>query len=102
VPEKPHAALLRENAILMKVASAAIKLRRIGQLADQHAENLEKLFEERPDMTRSGTASIMYAQAFETAMADFDQAVLDAASSGMDWEQEHGIETKPIKLENHA
>src|ERR1700685_2470484 len=92
--DKPMAALIRENEFLRNVASAAIKVRRIGQLADKYQENLEALWEERPDMTKSGTGGIMYAQAFETALQRFDETVLKAAAAEMDWAADHKIRIK--------
>ena len=93
---KPHAALIRENEHLRAVASAAIRLRRVGQLSDRLEEAMKELFAENPSMSRSGTMAYMYAQAFDTAMKAFDDAVLAAALVGMDWAQDHKIEVVPV------
>jgi hypothetical protein len=92
------AALIRENEQLRNVAAAAIKLRRLGQLADQHQENLEKLWDENPHMTKSATASVMYQMAYDKALDAFDDAVVGACESGMDWAQDHKIEMKVVQL----
>jgi hypothetical protein len=39
----------------------------------------------------------MYAQTSETALANFDQAVLEAATAGMAWAVDHKIEIKMAK-----
>ena len=84
------AALIRENELLRKVAEAAMRVRRIGQQADQYEINKEELYRKDPQMPKSGTGSLMFAQAYETALKHFDEAVLEAAAAGMDWAAEHG------------
>lgn len=89
--DKPLAAVLRENELLRSVAAKAIRLRRIGMTADECDKSLGELWDENPDMPRSGTQRIMMDQAFKTAMDAFDLAVLRAADEGMDWAKDHGI-----------
>lgn len=89
--DKPIASLLRENELLRSVAAKAIRLRRIGMAADECDETLKQLWEDHPEMSRSGTQRIMMEQAFKTAMDAFDLAVLRAADEGMDWAKDHGI-----------
>jgi hypothetical protein len=97
--EKPYAALLRENELLRSVAAKAIRLRRIGMHCDELDTTLTKLWEETPDIPRSGTQQIMMDQAFKTAMDAFDLAVLRAADEGMDWAKDHGI-SKPTLVQS--
>lgn len=87
--KKHMARLIRENEMLRDVCAAAMRLRRIGQLADRYQENLEDLYRENPTMPRSATGSIMYAQAYETALKHFDDLAMKAAASGFDWEREN-------------
>jgi hypothetical protein len=89
--EKPYAALLRENGLLRSVAAKALRLRRIGMHCDELDTTMTKIWEENPEMSKSGTHQIMMEQAFKTAMDAFDAAVLRAADEGMDWAKDHGI-----------
>ncbi len=73
------ARLLRENAVLRAVAASAARLRRIGEAADQIEEGAATIWRENPDMTRSATGMIMAQQAYNTALTDFDRALLNAA-----------------------
>ncbi len=87
----PYAALVRENQFLRKIVYAAMRCRRIGQLADAYEEDLEELWKKEPHMTKSRTGSFMYAQAYDTALRELDLAILDAADNKMDWAIEHKI-----------
>lgn len=83
---KPLAAYIRENEFLRDVASKAIKLRSIGRSLDAIEEGWEQLIKEtNGTISRSGTARMMYESAFQTAMDDFDQAVLRSAEAKMEW-----------------
>ena len=95
--EKPVAALLRENQMLRDVAEKAIRLRRIGMQTDELDDVMQRFYDDNPHITRSATQAMMLEQAFKTAMSDFDQAVLTAAESGMDWAANHGI-AKPTAV----
>lgn len=73
------ARLLRENAALRKVAATAARVRRVGMAADQIEESSEAIWRENPDMSRSGTGIVMARMAYDTAIKEFDAALLEAA-----------------------
>lgn len=73
------ARLERENVVLRRVAVAAARARRIGLALDDLESGAEKLYRENPDMTRSATGLVMAASAYNTAMDQFDKALLEAA-----------------------
>lgn len=83
------AKLIRENELLREVCAMAIRLRRIGQKADEYEEAKAALYAESPHISRSATGAIMYAQAYETALSAFDAAVMKAAAAGFDWERDN-------------
>lgn len=73
------ARLQRENEALRRVAFAGARLRRLGLAVDQIEDGMQAVWRETPDMTRSATGMMMAASAYSTALATFDQALLDAA-----------------------
>lgn len=77
--DKPVARLLREAHHYREIAAKAIRLRRMGQAADQAQEVHAKLLSDNPTMARSLTAYAMFEHAFSVAMDEFDKAVLAAA-----------------------
>ncbi len=81
--QKPMAALIRENEILIDIVIKAIRLRNMGKLDDQVDEEMRVNTNGR--LGRSGTIRMMHDQAFDTAMKDFDESILDACEKGMEW-----------------
>jgi uncharacterized protein YoxC len=79
------AAMIREMELLRDVAEKAIRLRAVGRACDKIDEALDELWRNNPEMTKSATQAMMARQAFETAMSDFDQAVVRAVEAGMTW-----------------
>ena len=91
------ASLTRENQILRDIVDKAIRLRRIGRAADTVQEGLEEMWAANPAMTKSWTPIRMTVEAFETAMRDFDEAVMKAAEIGFDWANDIGVHgPKPL------
>ncbi len=76
---KPLARLQRENKALLKVAYAAARLRRIGRACENVEESDAAFRKANPDASRSATAAVMCEVAFQTAMQEFDQAMMEAA-----------------------
>lgn len=77
--DKPLARLIRENEALMKVAFTAARLRRLGRATEAVEEATVEFRRANPGASRSATVSIMVEEAFQTAMKEFDLAIMEAA-----------------------
>ena len=89
--EKPLSAYMRENKLLRDIAEAAIKCRGMWHQIDQAETALEKLYEERPDMTRSATMQIMLHQALRKYEQQLENAIASAAAAGLQWEDKDTV-----------
>lgn len=71
------ARLVRENAMLRRVAVEAARVRRMGLAMDGLEENMEKVWREDPEMTRSATGMLMAGASYQAALNRFDTALLE-------------------------